>query len=412
MLSPSVTSLISVSVRSLTQARMRTGLTCGLIALAAFAVSCSGGAAASMLSAIPALTSGGARYQARITFPAGVSRCVGCPRSPAGLWSDVNLRQLRTALPSDLLLDKRTWGHVVARSTMGHSLEPRVVPVACIDNLRSPPIVRWADTRAPAEWRASTRHSGTLALIGADLSGAPLAQRARRLALRTSAGTVTLVGYVLRIPDIALEARLNTALVIPFDSDIGARLCQHGARELLLRASSAPALASGTNAITEWVREQTASRPSSPTPLQIETDARLERLLARLTGAIGKWVWIAPTIIAFVCGISALAVNLVFSVERTSEFGIMRAVGARRSDLYRQLILEIVIISGGAIILPLVVSGVSLVLSRASGDRWVMEMSALGAGFAVAAALSTLGVFLPGWHAAKRAVSLLEEGFR
>lgn len=90
----------------------------------------------------------------------------------------------------------------------------------------------------------------------------------------------------------------------------------------------------------------------------------------------------------------------------------MRAVGARRSDLYRQLILEIVIISGGAIILPLVVSGVSLVLSRASGDRWVMEMSALGAGFAVAAALSTLGVFLPGWHAAKRAVSSLEQGFR
>lgn len=410
MTRPIAAALFALSVRSLNQSRVRTALTCGLIAMASLAVSCAGGAAASMAAAIAAVASGGARHQAWISVPAATAQCATCRRPGIRAWRDEDIRGLRASLPANLVLGVRNWQHVVARSMKGRPLEPRTVAAVCTDNVNALPTVRWADSRAMVEWRASTRHSGTIAIIGADLGGARLAEKAQRALLRTSEGNVTVVGFLLRVPDVALEARLNGALILPFDSDVGARVCRGGSRDLLLRAASAASLTQGTNAIVEWTRERAALHPSAATPLHIEADDRIDRLLARLTAAAGRWAWVGPAFIAFVCGISALAVNLVFSVERTGEFGIMRAVGARRTDLYALLLLETLIVSLGAVMLPLCASAVSLLLSGASRERWIIEMAALGSGFLVSVALTTLGLFIPGLYAAKAAsVSSLEQ---
>ena len=102
-------------------------------------------------------------------------------------------------------------------------------------------------------------------------------------------------------------------------------------------------------------------------------------------------------------GIGVMNIMLVSVVERTQEIGIRMAVGARRSDILRQFLIEAVLVCllGGLV-------GIAVALGFASaferfGGPWKMVVS--GASIAVAFAVSTgIGVvfgFLPARNAAR-----------
>lgn len=398
--SPGLNALLQISARNLWSARTRSVITCGLIAIAALAVSCAGGATSAMADAIVGAGTGGHEAWVTLRAPGG---CTECRRQYATHWDERGVADLRAAMPSGATLAARNWQQLTIRAVGRRSIAPRVVPLLCVESTGALPATEWADGLARSEWRTGASANETLGLLGAAVAGAGQTLPSQRVALRTDRGVVSVIGSLAPIPDIALGARLNGALVIAAESQIGGQLCRGRATELLVRGTSDHALAQVVDVITSDVRSRNHLHPAEATPLVVLTDDRIQRLIRRLSASVGRWGWVAPVVIAFVSAISTLAVNLVYGVERVSEFAVMRAVGARRRDLLGQLVMEAALLSAAAVLLPLLGTLLALVAADATRDRWMIELFALGGGLLAASCLTAVGVVVPGMYAAQHA---------
>jgi putative ABC transport system permease protein len=115
-------------------------------------------------------------------------------------------------------------------------------------------------------------------------------------------------------------------------------------------------------------------------PLELlEQAERTKRLFNAVLGAIGA-------ISLLIGGIGIMNIMLAAVTERTREIGIRRALGARRSDIIAQFLLEAVVLSG--------VGGL-LGLALGVGLAYPLEESSRLAGFALPDEVSFLGGPLP-----------------
>jgi len=222
-------------------------------------------------------------------------------------------------------------------------------------------------------------------------------------------GTFEVVGGVRPIVVGTLDGALNDALIVR-ERDAGSkRLCRTGDAELIVRSPDRDARTHVLTALEERARTIARVRPKHPEVLVVRDDARLLRVLESLAATLRKWSWFAPTILMIVCGISAFSVNLLHGIERVHEFGVQRAVGARRTDLMMQLILEAAIV-GGAALIPVAWLTLALVgLQSDASAALIAGLRAFVLGGCTAMALAALGVVLPGWQAIERSdISALE----
>ena len=119
------------------------------------------------------------------------------------------------------------------------------------------------------------------------------------------------------------------------------------------------------------------------------------RLFALLLGSVGS-------ISLFVGGIGVMNVMLVSVTERRLEIGIRRALGARRSDIQSQFLIESVMLStvGGLIGIG---AGVAATWGICEFTGWTFRVStqAMGLGIGVAGAAGVLFGFSPAYQAAR-----------
>ncbi len=154
------------------------------------------------------------------------------------------------------------------------------------------------------------------------------------------------------------------------------------------------------NAITELIRKRHRLKDDDDT-FNIRDMTEIQQMLSSTTQTMSLLLGSIAAISLVVGGIGIMNIMLVSVTERTREIGLRKAIGARKSDIMLQFLVESVgmTISGGFIGI-LAGIGISLILSFFAG--WAVKTSLISVVIATAFS-AAIGIFFGLWPARKAA---------
>jgi len=133
------------------------------------------------------------------------------------------------------------------------------------------------------------------------------------------------------------------------------------------------------------------------------TDA-VRKTIERTTATMTLLVSLIALISLMVGGIGVMNIMLVSVTERTREIGVRMAVGARRSDIMQQFLIEAVLVCliGGAVGILLSL-GLGVLVSKATGGSFQMIYStaSMVAAFTCSTLIGVIFGYLPARNAAR-----------
>jgi putative ABC transport system permease protein len=183
---------------------------------------------------------------------------------------------------------------------------------------------------------------------------------------------------------------------------------QYGARDMNMRISAktageGPAMDATMDEARVILRARRHDAPGKDDSFDMENNSNLMTIFAGLTGTFFAAMIGIAAISMVVGGIVIMNIMLVSVTERTREVGIRKAMGARRSDVMLQFLIEAVILSLlGGVVGVLLGIGVAKAVTLAVGMPSVIKLWAVFAGLFVAA---SVGIFF-GVYPARRAATL------
>jgi putative ABC transport system permease protein len=217
-------------------------------------------------------------------------------------------------------------------------------------------------------------------------------------------------GWIYRVIGVGkkkgktLGQSLDNYVLIPMTS----WLKQYGSYNTNMRIS---AKAAGTGALLDTAKDEARvvlrSRrhvaPDQPDDFDVETNSSLLSIWSNLTGTFFIAMIGIAAISMVVGGIVIMNIMLVSVTERTREVGIRKAMGARRSDVLLQFLIEAVTLAvTGGVLGVLLGIAVAKGITFAVGMPSVIKLWAVAAGLVIAA---SVGVFF-GVYPARRAARL------
>lgn len=177
-------------------------------------------------------------------------------------------------------------------------------------------------------------------------------------------------------------------------------------RELFIAFTIRPTvpLAEGRDEVEAAVRRVRRLRPNQETDFEVTSPDFISNLWNQLTGALVILTGLISSVGLLVGGVGVMNIMLISVTERTSEIGVRKAIGARRSDIRMQFLLEaltLTLVGGligiaiGALVSFAVAAALPSVPARLS-PFWVVMGVAISAG---------TGIFF-GFYPANRAANL------
>ena len=234
--------------------------------------------------------------------------------------------------------------------------------------------------------------------------GAGVAAELRRIGLghivgetiNAGNGAYTVIGVLRYTPQGQRSFDINHSIFIPVST--AQRVFRNpGISSITARMSPGVHHLAATQAVTKYFQRTVPSleiRVRSAEQL-IEQMQKQMQLFALMLGSVGA-------ISLLVGGIGIMNVMLVSASERRQEIGIRRALGARRSDIQTQFLIESLMLSlaGGVVG---VVAGVGTTWAICQFTDWTFLVSfgAMVLGVSVASAAGVFFGFYPAWQAAR-----------
>jgi putative ABC transport system permease protein len=162
----------------------------------------------------------------------------------------------------------------------------------------------------------------------------------------------TVVGVMEKLGSI-LGANRDSLVVIPFTTAreiYGENFIKQFFR-LDFKARSAEDVERAKEQMTEILRRRHGLREGMANDFQVTLQEELLSTTSTILGAITQVIGAVVGIALLVGGIGIMNIMLVSVTERTREIGVRKAVGARRSDILQQFLIEAVTLSalGGII---------------------------------------------------------------
>jgi putative ABC transport system permease protein len=154
--------------------------------------------------------------------------------------------------------------------------------------------------------------------------------------------------------------------------------------------------------MTDVLRRQRRVAPGAPNNFGISSQDALLDVYNQLTGA----TYLVLTAISFVAlmigGIGVMNIMLVSVTERTKEIGLRKAVGATRTNILSQFLIEAVVLTAIGGLIGLAIGELfSFLTNRYSPLPAYVPAWAIGVGIGISAAVGIVFGLWPAWKAAR-----------
>ena len=177
-------------------------------------------------------------------------------------------------------------------------------------------------------------------------------------------------------------------------------------RELLIafivdeRAETGPAV----NEATEAMRRVRRVPHNDENDFEIMSPEFLNNLWNQLTGALVLLTGVISSVGLLIGGVGVMNIMLISVTERTAEIGIRKAIGARKSDIRAQFLMEAMTLSGAGGLIGMVCGAAVAMLVRWLVPFVPATLSYLWAALGVTISVG-IGLFF-GYYPASRAANL------
>jgi putative ABC transport system permease protein len=252
--------------------------------------------------------------------------------------------------------------------------------------------------------RFDEEHSRQVAVLGAAISESlfgnvePVGK-----VIRLNGRQFEVIGVFEHDPGLFGGGGVDSFIVIPFSLF---RKEYPNSRELAMAFSVARDANAETakDEVVEVMRRLRKVPHNAENDFEIASPDFLTALWSQLTGALVILTSVISSVGLLVGGIGVMNIMLISVTERTSEIGVRKAIGARRSDIRVQFLLEAVLLTGVGGIIGILLGGGIAFLVRTLVPNVPATLSILWVSLGVAISVG-VGIFF-GYYPANRAANL------
>ncbi len=171
---------------------------------------------------------------------------------------------------------------------------------------------------------------------------------------------------------------------------------------VIVRPKSRAYVKSATDEMTDILRRRRRDAPGAPNSFGISGQDALMDVYNQLTGATAVVLTAISFVALMIGGIGVMNIMLVSVTERTREIGIRKAVGATRSNILSQFLIEAVVLTAIGGLIGLAIGEIaSLLTNKYSPLPAYVPLWAIAVGIGISAAVGIIFGLWPAWKAAR-----------